>query len=94
MIAASNGREALELAASQAPQLIVLDIMMPEMDGLTALKHLKREEGTKAIPVIVITANAHEVTRQESAASGAALVLTKPFSPAQLLKEVQRLVPA
>jgi CheY-like chemotaxis protein len=93
MIGATNGREALELANSEAPQLIVMDVMMAEMDGLTALRSLKREEDTKEIPVIMITANSHYVTQQESEAAGASLFLTKPFSPSQLLNEIRRLVP-
>jgi len=93
MIGATNGREALELANSESPQLIVMDVMMAEMDGLTALRSLKKEEDTKEIPVIMITANCHYVTQQESEAAGASLFLTKPFSPSQLLNEIRRLVP-
>ena len=93
MIGATNGREAIEMATSQSPQLIVMDVMMAEMDGLTALRSLKREEETKAIPVIMITANSHYVTQQESEAAGASLFLTKPFSPGKLLSEIRRLVP-
>ncbi len=93
MVSATNGREALDLAAREGPQLIVMDIMMPEMDGLTALRQLKKTEGTRAIPVIMITANSHIVTRQESESAGAALFLTKPFSPLQLVTEIRRLLP-
>ena len=93
MIGATNGREALELANSEAPQLIVMDVMMAEMDGLTALRSLKKDDDTKEIPVIMITANSHYVTQQESEAAGASLFLTKPFSPSQLLNEIRRLVP-
>jgi two-component system, OmpR family, alkaline phosphatase synthesis response regulator PhoP len=93
MIGATNGREAIEMATSQSPQLIVMDVMMAEMDGLTALRSLKKEEDTKAIPVIMITANSHYVTQQESEAAGASLFLTKPFSPGKLLSEIRRLVP-
>jgi CheY-like chemotaxis protein len=93
MIGATNGREAIEMATSQSPQLIVMDVMMAEMDGLTALRSLKKDEETKAIPVIMITANSHYVTQQESEAAGASLFLTKPFSPGKLLNEIRRLVP-
>ena len=92
-LAANNGNEALEVASRESPQLIVMDIMMSEMDGLTALKHLKKTEDTKSIPVIMITANPLHVSRQESEISGAAFFMTKPFSPAQLLTEIRRLVP-
>ena len=95
MISASSGPEALELAARAAPQLIIMDVIMAGMDGLTALRQLKKVEATKAIPVIVITANvsAHTATRRESELAGAAAFLTKPLSPAQLLAEVRRLIP-
>ena len=93
MLSATNGREALEIASRECPGLIVLDIMMPEVDGLAALRELKKADRTKAIPVIVITANSHHLTRKESESSGAALFLTKPFSPTQLLNEIRRLVP-
>jgi CheY-like chemotaxis protein len=93
MLGAGNGREAIEVARREAPDLIVMDVMMPGMDGLSALKELKGTESTKSIPVIMITANAHHITRQEAEASGAALFLTKPFSPTQLLQVVRALVP-
>lgn len=93
MLSANNGNEAIAMAASEKPDLVVMDVMMADMDGLTALKHLKKDDATKNIPVIVITANAHHVTRQESGISGATLFLTKPFSPAQLLAEIKKLVP-
>lgn len=93
MLNANNGREAIELAGQNLPNLIVMDVMMAEMDGLTALKQLKMAEPTRDIPVIMITASAHHVTRQEAETSGAALFLTKPFSPTQLLMAVRTLVP-
>jgi len=95
VIAATNGVEGIEVAARELPQLIIMDVMMEGMDGLAALRELKKMEATSAIPVIVITGNvaAHEAARHESELAGAALFLTKPFSPARLLSEVQRLVP-
>ena len=93
MLAAANGREAVEVAERELPHLIVMDIMMSEMDGLTALKQLKKIEATKNIPVIVISANAHPMAKQEAETAGAAVFLTKPFSPSQLLAEIQRLIP-
>jgi CheY-like chemotaxis protein len=94
MVSARSGREALDIATRQPPQLIVMDIMMPDMDGLEALRELKKADATKAIPVIVITANGHHIARKESEGSGAAVFLTKPFSPTQLVTEIGRLVPA
>jgi len=91
---AANGREALASAVQDQPALIVMDIMMEEMDGLAALQELKKEPSTSGIPVVMITANAHNVTRQQAEESGAVLFLTKPFSPSQLIQEIQKLVPA
>jgi two-component system chemotaxis response regulator CheY len=93
VLSAFNGREALEVAARQLPQLVVMDIMMPDIDGLAALRELKKTEATKSIPVIIITANSHHLTRKESETCGAAIFLTKPFSPTQLLNEIRRIVP-
>ena len=87
-----NGREALELAAREQPNLIVMDVTMPEMDGLTALQLLKADAATVAIPVIMLTVRGQAMTRQQAEASGAALFLTKPFSPSQLLAEAKRLL--
>ena len=92
VIAAHNGREALERAAADKPDLVVMDVMMAEMDGLAALRELKYADATKHIPVIMITTSAQTLTRQESEASGAALFLTKPFSPTQLVDEIKRLL--
>ena len=93
LIGARNGREAIDLALSETPRLVIMDVMMAEMDGLTALKLLKQAEATRTIPVIMITSNAQAITRKESESSGAAIFLTKPFSPTQLLMEIRRLIP-
>ena len=93
IIDARNGREAIEMAAREKPDLVIMDVMMAEMDGLTALKALKESELTRGIPVIMLTASAHVVTREQSESSGAAAFFTKPFSPTQLLAEIRRLLP-
>ena len=95
MISAMDALEGLEMAARELPQIIVMDVMMPEIDGLEAIRRLRKNEATKAIPVIVITANvtSYQASQRESAACGAASFLTKPLSPARLLQEVQRLMP-
>ena len=90
---ADNGREAIEVATRELPAAVIMDVMMEEMDGLAALKQLKSADGTKNIPVIMFTANAHQITRDVAEASGAALFMTKPFSPTKLMLEIQKLVP-
>jgi CheY-like chemotaxis protein len=93
MIKAGNGREAVEVAIRENPRLVVMDAMMPKMDGLTALRLLKQEPATRSIPVIMLTANPHKFSREEAESSGATIFLTKPFSPTQLLAEIRRHVP-
>jgi CheY-like chemotaxis protein len=92
VLSARDGREGLEKAAREKPDLIVMDVMMEGMDGLSALRELKNSEATRGVPVIMITTSAQALTRQESEASGAAMFLTKPFSPTQLLIEIKRLL--
>jgi CheY-like chemotaxis protein len=92
LLTARNGREAVECALREHPALIVMDVLMPEVDGLTALRQLKQNPETTSIPVIMLTARSHVMTRQEAGESGAALFLTKPFSPTQLLQEARRLI--
>ena len=87
-----NGKEAIELAAREKPSLIVMDVSMPEMDGLTALTQLKANPETANIPVIMLTVRGQAMARQQAEQSGAAVYLTKPFSPSQLLAEVNRLL--
>ena len=93
MIKAGNGREAVEVAMRENPRLVVMDAMMPKMDGLTALRLLKQEPATRTIPVIMLTANPHKFSREEAESSGATILLTKPFSPTQLLAEIRRHIP-
>jgi two-component system alkaline phosphatase synthesis response regulator PhoP/two-component system response regulator VicR len=91
VVTASNGREALETVASEQPDLMVLDVMMPEMDGLETLKRLKDNPQTHEIPVILLTAKAQDEDVFEGWKSGADLYLTKPFNPGELLLFVQRI---
>lgn len=91
VIVGHNGLEAVELARREKPGAIVMDVLMPEMDGLEALRKLRQDASTAMIPVIMLTARGQILTRQEAEASGASLFLTKPFSPTQLLIEVDRL---
>jgi CheY-like chemotaxis protein len=94
IFSARNGREAIDQAQATLPDLIVMDVMMAEMDGLKALGELKKIEVTRRIPVILITAKGQTLSRQQAESSGAALLLSKPFSPTQLQAEIQRLLAA
>jgi two-component system, OmpR family, alkaline phosphatase synthesis response regulator PhoP len=93
VIPVSNGRDAIAVAQRELPDIIVMDVMMPDMDGLTAVRELKKSQASKAIPIIVVSAHPlYDISRHESEHVGAALFMSKPFSPAQLLEQVRRLV--
>jgi CheY-like chemotaxis protein len=90
---ANDGRAALDMVQNKRPDLIILDVRMSEVDGLKTLKALKKDEATKAIPVMMMTVNADQFTKTESELYGAAVFMTKPFSPTLLLSEVRKLLP-
>jgi len=92
VVSCRDGQEALAQAAGTLPQLIVLDIMMPGLDGLGALRQLKGNPATCEIPVVVLSAKGHALTKVEAELAGAVLFLAKPFSPNQLLSEVQKIL--
>ena len=92
VVSCRDGQEALAQAVSTLPQLIVLDIMMPGLDGLGALRQLKGNPVTREIPVVVLSAKGHALTKVEAELAGAVLFLAKPFSPNQLLGEAQKIL--
>jgi two-component system, OmpR family, alkaline phosphatase synthesis response regulator PhoP len=92
VVSCRDGQAALAAAATALPQLIVLDVMMPGLDGLGALRQLKENPATKEIPVVVLSAKGHALTKVEAEASGAVLFLAKPFSPNELLGAVQKII--
>ena len=92
IVSCRDGREALATAATARPQLIVLDVMMPGLDGLGALRQLKENLATKDIPVVVLSAKGHALTKVEAELAGAAMFFTKPFSPNQLLGEIKKIL--
>lgn len=87
-ISASNGLEALLKARQQRPDLVVLDVMMDGMDGLSVCEILRSQAATRATPVIMVTAAAGEMARINSLAAGAADFVTKPFSPQELVRRI------
>jgi len=81
LFSASNGKEALSLAESVAPDLILLDVMMPEMDGFEVCSCLKRDDTLKDIPVLFLTALVEETDEVKGFKAGAVDYITKPFKP-------------
>ncbi len=89
VITAGDGEQAVERSRSDKPDLIVMDIMMPKMDGFEACKVIKADPDTRDIPVIMLTAKGREVDKKRGLDAGADEYLTKPFSPAKLIERVQ-----
>ena len=92
VVQAASGAEALELAARERPDAILLDVMMPGMDGPTTLAQLKARPETAAIPVVFMTAKAQPREVERLRSLGARGVIVKPFDPMALPAEVRRLV--
>lgn len=89
---ASDGQEAIAMAAELKPDLILLDIMMPKMDGLEVCRHLKSDPKLSKIPIVLLSARAQDMDIREGLEIGADAYLTKPFDPVELLDVVGRLL--
>jgi two-component system phosphate regulon response regulator PhoB len=89
---AADGAEALKKARAQLPDLIVLDLMLPEMDGMEVCKILRRDPTTTAVPIIMLTAKAAELDRVLGLELGADDYVTKPFSPRELVLRAKKLL--
>ena len=92
IVTAADGNEALQKARATLPSLIILDLMLPEVDGLEVCKMVRRDPNTSAIPIIMLTAKAAEIDRVLGLELGADDYLTKPFSPRELVLRVKNLL--
>jgi two-component system alkaline phosphatase synthesis response regulator PhoP len=92
VITAFDGPDALRKVESDKPDLIVLDVMMPKMDGFEVLKRLQANPETREIPVIMLTAKAQDADVFRGWASGVSAYLTKPFNPLELITFVKRIL--
>ena len=90
VLTANNGQEAVDQAAAEHPDLVILDIMMPRLDGYQACEQLKKNGETQAIPVIFLSAKAQQSDIEKGKSFGVADYLTKPFDPSELLEVVER----
>lgn len=91
-LGACNGQEAVELCREHLPDLVLMDLAMPVMDGRQAMRILKQDPRTEHIPVVVLTAMALSVDRDGLVAEGFVELLTKPCMPPHLIAEVRRLI--
>ena len=80
VLEATNGEEAVEIAKGQRPDLILMDLIMPKVDGYAACAQIKADPATRGIPVVVLTAIGHELNKKFAAEMGAQAYITKPFS--------------
>lgn len=87
-VEAGNGVEAIEKAVSERPDLILLDVMMPKMNGFEACQRLKANKETSHIPIIMLTARGDPSAKERGENAGALEYLTKPFSPQKLAERV------
>jgi DNA-binding response OmpR family regulator len=92
VMSAADGTQALKKARAHLPTLIVLDLMLPEMDGLEVCKMLRRDPAASAIPIIMLTARAAEVDRVLGLELGADDYVTKPFSPRELVLRIKKVL--
>jgi len=89
---ASDGREAVRCAKEMPPDLIILDLHMPHLDGFGALAELRGDQGLAAIPVMALTASAMQGDRERALTAGFDSYVTKPISLARLREEITRLI--
>jgi two-component system, OmpR family, alkaline phosphatase synthesis response regulator PhoP len=92
VVTALDGEQALEKARAEKPDLIVLDIMMPKLDGYETCKRLKADDATKAIPVILLSAKGRNVDQKVGFEVGADDYITKPFSPRKLVERINAIL--
>ena len=92
VVAAHNGEEAVALAEAESPDLVILDIMMPRMDGYETVERLKANEATRGIPVVFLSAKAQSSDIERGKTYGVEEYLTKPFDPTDLIEVVERLL--
>jgi two-component system, OmpR family, alkaline phosphatase synthesis response regulator PhoP len=91
VVTANDGKEALKKVDEENPDLVVLDVMMPYMDGFEVLQNLRRNPSTRDIPVIMLTAKAQDADVFKGWQSGVDCYLTKPFNPMELISFVKRI---
>jgi DNA-binding response OmpR family regulator len=92
VLTASDGQAGLERAKTEMPDLLILDLMLPKMDGYAVCERLKSDPATARIPIIMFTARAQEGDIKRGKEAGADAYITKPFDAAVLLKKIEELM--
>jgi DNA-binding NarL/FixJ family response regulator len=89
VITAENGREALEVLDKEIPDMIICDVMMPEMDGYALVEHIRQDARTSWIPVLFLSAKGQSQDRVKGLSTGADVYMVKPFEPEELVAQVE-----
>ena len=92
LLAAENGEEGVEFVRTEEPELIILDVMMPGMNGFEVCDIVKNKLGMKDTCILMLTADGQEFNKQKSKDVGADIFMTKPFDPDELIKEVSKIL--
>ena len=92
VLLAENGRDALEKMSRAKVDMVITDLNMPEMDGITFIRELRGKADYKFIPIVMLTTESQEAKKQEGRAAGASGWIVKPFSPSQLMDVVKKFV--
>lgn len=92
VMTAKDGLEALELVEQRTPDVAVVDVMMPRMDGHELVRRLRARPDTAAIPILVLTAAVHDAVAEASAQAGADAHMRKPFSPRELVARLEEML--
>lgn len=86
-----NGAEALAEALANPPDLMILDVMLPDLDGLEILREIRADSAAKSLPILMLTAKGAKETQETALAAGADAFITKPFANTEVLAVVERL---
>lgn len=92
VLEAKDGQEAIDLTLSQKPDLVIMDIMMPRKDGITALNELKANQNTRMIPVIMLTGVDYALNKELTERMGASKYVTKPIRPRDLIEVIKQVL--
>ncbi len=92
VIGVGDGEEAIDVVLRQKPDLVLMDIMMPKMDGYTACNKIKKDPVSKATPVVMLTAVGYELNKKLAKEVGADGYITKPFTSQELLETITRIL--
>lgn len=94
LLYAESGQKGIVMARQEQPDLILLDVMMPDIDGFKVCQYLKENDGTKEIPIMLLTARGAEDDLETGRKAGADGFMTKPFQTIEVLKQIEKLLAA